>query len=346
VFITTPTATTTGRPQDIHPNAHRNAHRNARSAGGDAGQPPVRRRRPLVPTRLLAAGGPLLTAAARAVSRAGARRRSEVRRPANTATTFDKRRSRCICVVSRVKSGHLVLGALGFVAPVALIASLLGMLAGPHSAAAIGGKRAAVLFPFDGGGNTWVSDDGPDIHTTYFSGFGWAEDLHAANGAAVKARFQSSDGAITLKVLAVDDLICTPAAGRYVTLEVKVDGTVAGQMIYEHLNNVPSAIAVNTTISVGDTLGYLNPWDQSSCWADTLDDGLVHTHMEFQRACFRSLTAVTNYGGWTPVGLLSSAYSTTNKSECNSNDITSVMGSASSLIAVLLLSRRRPRRRR
>jgi hypothetical protein len=227
--------------------------------------------------------------------------------------------------------------SVGIVAPVALIASLLGTPAGPQSAAAIGGKRAAVLFPFDGGGNTWVSGDGPDIHTTYFPGFGWAEDLHAANGTAVKARFQSSDGAITLKVSAVDDLVCTPSAGKYVKLEVKVDSTVAGQMIYEHLNNVPSAIAVNATISVGDTLGYLNPWDQSSCWADTLDDGLVHTHLEFQRACYRSLPAVTNYGGWTPVGLLSSAYSTTNKNECDKGDIVSVISSASSLIAVLLL---------
>jgi hypothetical protein len=108
------------------------------------------------------------------------------------------------------------------VALVALIASLLGTLAGPQSAAAIGGKRAAVLFPFDGGGSTWMSGAGPDVHTTYFSGFGWAEDLHAANGTAVKARFQSSDGAITLKVLAVDDLVCSPSAGKYVQLEVRL----------------------------------------------------------------------------------------------------------------------------
>jgi len=208
-------------------------------------------------------------------------------------------------------------------------------IAGPQSAAAIGGKSAAVLFPFDGGGNTWVSGDGPDVHRTYFSGFGWAEDLHAANATAVKARFQSSDGAITLKVLAVDDLACTPKAGKYVKLEVKVDGTVVGQVIYEHLNNVPSAIAVNASISVGDTLGYLNFWDQSSCWAETLVDGLVHTHMEFQRACHRSLTAQTHHGGSTPVGLLSSAYGTTNKSVCDE-------GRASRLIEVLLPDRRRP----
>ena len=167
-----------------------------------------------------------------------------------------------------VRSSRIM--SIGIVALVALIASLAGTLAGPRSAAAIGGKRAAVLFPFDGGGNTWVSGDGPDVHTTYFSGFGWAEDLHAADGTAVRARFQSSDGAITLKVLAVDDLVCTPSAGKYVELEVTVDGTVAGQMIYEHLNNVPAAIAVNASIRVGDTLGYLDPWDQSPCWADTL----------------------------------------------------------------------------
>jgi hypothetical protein len=228
------------------------------------------------------------------------------------------------------------------VALVALIASLLGTLTGPRSAEAIGGKRAAVLFPFDGGGNTWVSGDGPNVHTTYFSGSGWAEDLHAANATAVKARFQSNDGAVTLKVLDVDDLVCTPSAGKYTMIEVKVDGTVAGRMIYEHLNNVPSAIKVNASISVGDTLGYLNPWDQSSCWADTVGDGLLHTHLEFQKACYRNLTAVTTYGGSTPVGLLSSAYSTANKNECDEGDISSVMSSASSLIAVFLLGRRRP----
>jgi hypothetical protein len=208
-------------------------------------------------------------------------------------------------------------------------------IAGPQSAVAIGGKHAAVLFPFDGGGNTWVSDDGPDVHRTYFSGFGWAEDLHAANGTAVKARFQSTDGVITLKVSAVDDLACTPKAGKYVKLKVKVDGIVVGQVIYEHLNNVPAAIAVNASVSVGDTLGYLNLWDESSCWAETLVDGLVHTHMEFQRACYRSLTAQTHHGGSTPVGLLSSAYSTTSKSECDE-------GRASRLLALLLLDRRRP----
>ena len=122
---------------------------------------------------------------------------------------------------------------------------------------------------------------------------------------------------------------------------MKVDGTVAGQMIYEHLSNVPAAIAVNASISVGDTLGYLDLWDQSTCWHDTLGDGLVHTHMEFQRACYRSLTAWTNYGGSTPVGLLSSVYSTTNKRECDEGDITSLMSSASSLVAVVLLGRRR-----
>ena len=117
-------------------------------------------------------------------------------------------------------------------------------------------------------------------------------------------------------------------------------------MIYEHLKNVPSAIVVNASISVGDTLGYLNLWDPSSCWAETLADGLVHTHLECQRACYRSLAAATTYGGWTPVGLLSSAYSTNNKSGCGEDDITSVMSSANSLIAVLLLGRRRPAARR
>jgi hypothetical protein len=232
------------------------------------------------------------------------------------------------------------------VALAALMASRLGTLAGPQSVAATGGERVAVLFPFDGGGNTWVSGDGPDVHTAYFAGFGWAEDLHAADGTAVKARFQSSDGAITLKVLAVDDLFCTPSAGKYAAIEVKVDGTVAGRMIYEHLNNVPAAIAVNASIGVGDTLGYLNLWDQSSCWAETLSDGLVHTHMEFQKACYRRLTAETTYRGSMPMGLLGSAYSTTNKSACDEGDITSVTSSASSLIAVLLLGRRRPVARR
>jgi hypothetical protein len=179
-----------------------------------------------------------------------------------------------------------------------------------------------------------VSRDGPAVHTTYFSGFGWAEDLHAADGTGVRARFQSNDGVISLKVLAVDDLVCIPSAGKYAILEVKVDGTVAGQMIYEHLNNVPSAIAVNASIGVGDTLGYLNLWDQSSCWADTLDDGLVHTHMEFRRACYRSLPAVTTYDGSTPVGLLSSGYSTTNKSVCDEGDITSVISRSSLRTAV------------
>ena len=234
--------------------------------------------------------------------------------------------------VRRYQLAVIVLG-------LALAAVTALAIAGPQSAAAIGGKQAAVLFPFDGGGNSWVSGDGPDVHRTYFSGFGWAEDLHAANGAAVKARFQSSDGAITLKVLAVDDLACIPTAGKYVKLEVKVDGTVVGKVIYEHLNNVPSAIAVNASISVGDTLGYLNLWDHGSCWAETLADGLVHTHIEFQRACYRSLTAQTYHRGSTPVGLLSSAYSTINKSECDG-------GEASRLIAVLLLERRWPVTRR
>jgi hypothetical protein len=38
--------------------------------------------------------------------------------------------------------------------------------------AAIGGKRAAILMPFSGGGTTWISRDGPDVHHTFYYGWG------------------------------------------------------------------------------------------------------------------------------------------------------------------------------
>ena len=117
-------------------------------------------------------------------------------------------------------------------------------------AQAIGGMRAAIMFPFDNGGRTWISGQGPGHHYTGF--YAWSMDLHAAEDTLVKARFQSTDGAVTLKVLAVDELQhlvngqlvnCSPSAGKYVTLEVKVGTTIVGRVVYQHLQNVPAGIS-------------------------------------------------------------------------------------------------------
>jgi hypothetical protein len=183
------------------------------------------------------------------------------------------------------------------------------------------------LFPYANGGKTWLSGHGPDQHPVYFSGFGWSADLHAANGTAVQARFQSSDGNITLRVAERGPLSCSPSAGEYVKVEVKVDGVLVGQVLYEHLANVQ--VSANQVIAVGATLGYLNAWGQSSCWADTLSDGVVHTHIEAQKGCYRNLSAWTNYSAATPVGMLAQGYNNTNSSTCSETDIAQVMSGSS-----------------
>jgi len=186
-------------------------------------------------------------------------------------------------------------------------------------------NRVAILFPFDG--NTWLSGEGPGQHHVIWNA--WSEDLHAPVGTAVKARFASSDGAVTLSVASISDTCGAPNnAGKNVTVNVYIGGTYAGQVIYGHLNSV--AVSQGASISLDTTLGYLNNWAWSSCWQDTTADGVVHTHIEVAKGCYRNLSPWTNYSQTTAIGMVAGSYGSSNVSTCDENEVQQVVGGSGS----------------
>lgn len=186
-------------------------------------------------------------------------------------------------------------------------------------------NRVAILFPFDG--NTWVSGEGPGQHHVIWNA--WSMDLHAPVGTAVKARFASSDGPVTLSVVSVGNTCAAPnSAGQNVTVNVYVGGTFAGEVIYGHLDSV--AVSAGASISPDTTLGYLNDWAWSSCWQDTTSDGVVHTHIEVEKGCYRSLPASTSYTEATTFGMVASSYQSGNVSVCNETEVGQVASGSGS----------------
>jgi hypothetical protein len=217
-------------------------------------------------------------------------------------------------VRTKISRLRLVLAALAFMAGTFGVTAA-AVVTGEQPAAA-SGERAAILFPFSG--NTWLSGDGPGVHHHFWNA--WSEDLHAPVGTAVKARFASSDGTVTLSVASVGATCAAPnSAGSNVTVNVYVNGAHVGEVIYGHLNNVQ--VSAGQTILVDATLGYLNNWTWSSCWQDNTSDGVVHTHIEVEKGCYRNLASWTGYPSGAPIGLLKSAFASSNVSACDEAEV-------------------------
>jgi len=222
------------------------------------------------------------------------------------------------------RKNNLKLGNKSLLGAVLLGVLLVMGLAFPvTSAYAIGGERAAILMPFENGGKTWLAGDEPGQHHVFWNA--WSADLHSTPGTAVKPRVQTADGTVTMSVAAISETCAAPnSAGKNVRVNVSVDGIYAGQVLYGHLDNVQ--VSVGNSVTTSTTLGYLKLWNQSSCWQDTLADGMVHTHIEVAKGCYRNLNPWTNYSASTAFGLLSSDYTVSHSGSCDENDVNQVLG--------------------
>lgn len=195
--------------------------------------------------------------------------------------------------------------------------------------AAVGGTRVVVYMPFDGGGRTGLV--APKDHTPrLLGGFSW--DIHKGPGAAVKPNMRSFDGDVTLKVSKVANN--NNGAGTMVTLDVMVNGGFVSQIRYGHLRDVQVSTST-PAFPPGTTIGYLatgtapnsacadgtsDGWPYSSSWRVCTTSG-IHTHTDFQKACWVKYDNYAVIGADAPIAMLSTALPTANNAACDSTEV-------------------------
>ncbi|WP_028472554.1 fibronectin type III domain-containing protein [Nocardioides alkalitolerans] len=197
-------------------------------------------------------------------------------------------------------------------------------------AAAAGGVRVAVLMPFaSASGRTGLVR--PADHTpALLGGFSW--DLHKGDNAAVYANFRSFDGPVTLKVARIASN--NNGAGTMLTLDVRVGGTLLGQIRYGHLRNLQVTTST-PEFSPGRLLGYLatgrtpdnrcadgtaDGWPYSSSWRVCTESG-IHTHTDFQKACWARFPTYAVLPADTAIGMMSTAYPVATNTECDAAEL-------------------------
>jgi hypothetical protein len=202
--------------------------------------------------------------------------------------------------------------------------------------AAVGGKRVAVFMPFSAGGVT--GGESPKTHKpASIGGFAW--DLKKSDGSAVYANMASSDGSVSLKVAYIG--ANGGGAGKTLRLSVSVNGTNVGQVEYEHVRNLQVSTS-SPAFGPGKLVGYLGTgkyasshcadrtadgWPWSLSWRVCTPGG-IHTHTDFAKACYRDLPTNGAVSATTAIAMLSSAYSTTNKSVCDATELDMVAQTA------------------
>lgn len=197
-------------------------------------------------------------------------------------------------------------------------------------AAAVGGVRVAVLMPFASAvGRTGLVR--PANHTpATLGGFAW--DLHKGDNAPVHANFRSFDGPVTLKVARIASN--NNGAGTMLTLDVRVGGTLVGQIRYGHLRNLQVSTST-PEFGPGRLVGYLatgrtadsrcadgtaDGWPYSSSWRVCTESG-IHTHTDFQKACWASFPTYAVLPADTAIGMMSTAYPTATNTECDAAEL-------------------------
>lgn len=221
--------------------------------------------------------------------------------------------------------------AVRAVALLVIGSSALVVASRSDASGAVGGVRAAVRMPFSDGGTTGVQS--PSGHPR-FNGAGFAWDLHKGPGVEVKARIVSSDGAVSIRVLRVRP---NPnGAGNQVDVQVKVNGTVVGTIFYSHIKS--PQVTGGRDYGADQLLGWLadgtqsarqcrdgtsDGWPYSSNWQVCTPSG-IHTHLDVQKGCYRSLGNSAGVARDTAVIMLSTAYGTTNRSACDNAELDAV----------------------
>lgn len=219
--------------------------------------------------------------------------------------------------------------AVGLLLLVGALAAVTLTTTSAPAGAAVGGTRVVVYMPFDGGGRTGIM--APKDHTPrLLGGFSW--DIHKGPGAAVKPNMRSFDGEVTLKVAKVANN--NNGAGTMVTLDVRVDGGFVAQIRYGHLRDVQVSTST-PAFPPGTTIGYLatgtapnsacadgtsDGWPYSSSWRVCTTSG-IHTHTDFQKACWVKYDNYAVIGADAPIAMLSTALPTATNTACDSAEV-------------------------
>lgn len=175
------------------------------------------------------------------------------------------------------------------------------------SATPVGGKRAAVLSPFLAGVTFGRGVTGANAHHSdeISFGYGFALDLKGGASTAVYPRIVSGDGAVTMTVMG--PVVDNPNnSGQDVAIEVKVDAVTVGVVRYVHLtdvqvaqgNSVTAATRLGNTapdVTFTNAAGTCKGYQCSPNWQVSTATG-IHTHVDFQRACYGSVDENTSAG--------------------------------------------------
>ncbi len=171
----------------------------------------------------------------------------------------------------------MVAAVLGFESGAGFESGTSSASAGFSSAqAASTAEFVTVGMPFDG---AWANQYGthPGVHSRR-SDQDWTMDIFAPD-ASVHFEVTAASGAVAAVVNRVElDTTCGSAAGRYVLLDLSVDGVAVGTVLFHHLVDLqvvegesllPGAL-LGSTVASPEALG-------GNCWRVTTPFG-IHTH--------------------------------------------------------------------
>ncbi len=150
----------------------------------------------------------------------------------------------------------------------------------------------------------------------------WAMDIGAPGGTPVYARFTNTTGNLSLSVGAVGASCSSGNGGRFVRVDVRVDGIVVGYVFYSHLASLSQT---SGSIANGARLGILASGlpNNPNCWTGP------HVHVEAMNresySCYVRRSAGTSVGSSTHLGVLGGTYASGVNGACPAGATTPVV---------------------
>ncbi|MDH3705139.1 MAG: hypothetical protein OES57_03690 [Acidimicrobiia bacterium] len=154
--------------------------------------------------------------------------------------------------------------------------AIVGLSPFVDSAGAAATEQATVKMPFSG---QWANQYGTTPWEHHRGSYDWAMDVYAVD-APVRINITDATGVVDLEVTdVVLDSTCGGTGGTYVVVEVAVDQTAVGRVLFHHLVDVN--VAEGDHIAPGKVLGHTVATPGAlggSCWHVSTPMG-IHTHM-------------------------------------------------------------------
>ena len=172
-----------------------------------------------------------------------------------------------------------------------------------------GSEQVSIVSPVGGGQMSSTPDESPPHHTFY------GDFAFDQVGSAAFFRFRNPTGSVAATVTNNSNTSCE--GGRRVTIEVKVDGTVVGNVFYLHLKaaGIHGVGAIGNGDKIGDMSTTTTRPGDNDCWTNP------HTHVELQtlnggKSCFMPGLLNTHPAPPTALGILGGGYASTSWSPC------------------------------